>query len=445
MVRYNIAALTNSHVTIKGGGGTGQTIWAVNNTGGDIVQGDKVWINTDLTEQVHSKNIYIDSSDDDPTGFIKNNIYYGPNSMFIWNGADYDTVNFALSYTIFDNTKPYRIENNIVIQMGHNILIDESNQAVIVSYGQSKESTVILNEKYVCSESSSNNLGIREYNIKNGSLVSNDIIYNFDYRYFRYPICFFNKKKLVLSRHSNAKGLRIIDDFTATTPTFTDYPTANSFYCVWFTNEDNIGSYAIGIEADFIINPEQFKLINNTAWTIYKFNADSTLTFPDDLPASLTTWFHIDGVRFTYNTQEGILCAIKASQNRYGAWRLVNGKFVDIPLPEYINPEEGIIEDRFNQAFYISSDLKTLAINATHNRYSYIYQRTDVYRYNTIDGKWYATSPAWRDNNTLTGIATGETNSEGLYEIAVALPDKVSLTFNITPDEDSIEFKGVVA
>lgn len=443
MVQYNIAALTNSHVTIKGGGGTGQTIWAVNNTGGDIVQGDKVWINTDLTEQVHSKNIFRSYQGNVPTGFIKNNIYYGPNSMFIWNGSDYDTVNFASSYTIFGATKPYRIENNIVIQMGQNVLIDESNQAVVVSYGQTNYRTVILNEKYVCSESTSNNLGIREYNIKNGSLVSSDILYNFDYRYFQNPICFFDKKKLVLSRYSNAKGLRIIDDFTSATPTFTDYPTANSFYCVWFTNEDNIGSYAIGVETA-TANPEQFMQINNKAWAIYKFNADGTLTFPDDLPTSLTTWLHVDAVRFTYNTQEGILCAIKSSQNRYGAWKLVNGKFVDIPLPEYINPEGGTIKDTTNQAFYISSDLKTLAINTTHE-YSYTYQRTDVYRYNTIDGKWYATSPAWRDNNTLTGIATGEINSEGLYEIAVALPDKVSLTFNITPDEDSIEFKGVVA
>lgn len=444
MVRYNIAALTNSHVTIKGEGGTGQTIWAVNNTGGDIVQGDKVWINTDLTEQVHSKNIFR-SSRGVPTGFIKNNIYYGPNSMFIWNGSDYDTVNFASSDTIFRDTKPYRIENNIVIQMGQNVLIDESNQAIVVSCGQTDYRPAILNEKYVCSESTEYNLGIREYNIKNGALVSNDIIYNFDPEYFQYPICFFNKKKLVLSRISNAKGLRIFDDFTATTPTFTDYPTTDSFYCVWFTNEDNIGSYAIGVENGVINGSiEQFVSINSKAWTIYKFNADGTLTFPDDLPTSLTTWLHVDNVCFTYNTQEGILCAIRSSQNRYGAWKLVNGKFVDIPLPEYINPEGGSIIDKENQAFYISSDLKTLAINAAHKDF-YTYQRTDVYRYNTIDGKWYATSPAWRDNNTLTGIATGETNSEGLYEIAVALPDKVSLTFNITPDEDSIEFKGVVA
>lgn len=443
MVRYNIAALTNSHVTIKGGG-AGQTIWAVNNTGGNIVQGDKVWINTDLTEQLNSKNIFRNSNGNNPTGFIKNNIYYGPTSMFIWNGSDYDTVNFTSSYLMFEVTKPYRIENNIVIQMGRNALIDESNQAVVVSYGQTSYRTAILNEKYVCSESTSNNLGIREYNIKNGSLVSSDIIYNFDYRYFQYPICFFNKKKLVLSRHSNAKGLRIFDDFTVATPTFTDYPTANSFYCVWFTNEDNIGSYAIGVETDVTNNTEQFVNINRKAWTIYKFNADGTLTFPDDLPTSLTTWLHVGNVCFTYNTQEGILCAIKSSQNRYGAWRLVNGKFVDIPLPEYINPEGGTIEDSNSQAFYISSDLKTLAINTSH-KFTYTYQRTDVYRYNTIDGKWYATSPAWRDNNTLTGVATGETNFEGLYEIAVALPGKVSLTFNITPDEDSIEFKGVVA
>lgn len=441
MVRYNIAALTNSHVTIKGGGGTGQTIWAVNNTGGDIVQGDKVWINTDLTEQVHSKNIFRRDSAR-PTGFIKNNIYYGPNSMFIWNGSDYDTVNFASSDTIFASTKPYRIENNIVIQMGKNVLIDESNQVVDVSYGYN---TMILNEKYVCSVTTQNNLGIREYNIKNGTLVSNDIIYNFSTSDFQHPICFFNKNKLVLSKHSDDTGLRIFDDFTATTPTFTDYPTTNPFYCVWFTNEDNIGSYAIGVEKDVVGgNINQFIAMNNKAWTIYKFNADGTLTFPDDLPTSLTTWLHVDNVCFTYNTQEGILCAIKSSQNRYGAWKLVNGKFVDIPLPEYINPEEGDIKDSVNQAFYISSDLKTLAINTAH-RYTYTYERTDVYRYNTIDGKWYATSPAWRDNNTLTGFATGEINEEGLYEISTALPDKVSLTFNITPDEDSIEFKGVVA
>lgn len=94
----------------------------------------------------------------------------------------------------------------------------------------------------------------------------------------------------------------------------------------------------------------------------------------------------------------------------------------------------------------------SLSADKTLAAYSYRYSRAGatnrIYPYffklETTTGEWFAYNPDKKyviPYQTLTGYTTGKTQ-DGKIEVATVLPPKVSLTVNVTPDPDTFEFTG---
>lgn len=94
----------------------------------------------------------------------------------------------------------------------------------------------------------------------------------------------------------------------------------------------------------------------------------------------------------------------------------------------------------------------SLSADKTLAAYSYRYSRSGatsrIYPYffklETTTGEWFAYNPDKKyviPYQTLTGYTTGKTQ-DGKIEVATVLPPKVSLTVNVTPAPDTFEFTG---
>ena len=101
----------------------------------------------------------------------------------------------------------------------------------------------------------------------------------------------------------------------------------------------------------------------------------------------------------------------------------------------------------------LSSSVPIMAYNKDRTLLAYCYIHANVstgrvypyiFKLETTTGEWFAYNPDKKyviPYQTLTGYTTGKTQ-DGKIEVATVLPPKVSLTVNVTPDPDTFEFTG---
>ena len=94
----------------------------------------------------------------------------------------------------------------------------------------------------------------------------------------------------------------------------------------------------------------------------------------------------------------------------------------------------------------------SLSADKTLAAYTYRYSRAGatnriypyIFKLETTTGEWFAYNPDKKyviPYQTLTGYTTGKTQ-DGKIEVATVLPPKLSLTVNVTPEPDTFEFTG---
>ena len=100
-----------------------------------------------------------------------------------------------------------------------------------------------------------------------------------------------------------------------------------------------------------------------------------------------------------------------------------------------------------------SSSVPIMAYNKDRTLLAYCYIHANVstgrvypyiFKLETTTGEWFAYNPDKKyviPYQTLTGYTTGKTQ-DGKIEVATVLPPKLSLTVNVTPEPDTFEFMG---
>lgn len=100
-----------------------------------------------------------------------------------------------------------------------------------------------------------------------------------------------------------------------------------------------------------------------------------------------------------------------------------------------------------------SSSVPIMAYNKDRTLLAYCYIHANVstsrvypyfFKLETTTGEWFAYNPDKKyviPYQTLTGYTTGKTQN-GKIEVATVLPPKLSLTVNVTPEPDTFEFTG---
>lgn len=423
--------LTNSvNLTIEEASGGGDVVYAVNETGGDLSEGDKVWLNTERSDGLHTQNLANTSKSDAAVIFSNGGLICRGQNRCVWNGQEFVEQPYASSSPFApESCLDFRADG--VFRIGHNARLNKDNSVLTLSKG------FFLNNKYaVVSHDYSSFL--REYDPKTGQVSETDLVDvnggKYGYRKSYYMPDDSLEFSYVYDRDGTRYYVILNNVLDAEAGEKFRYTLNESLRPVWYTDGYNDGSYVI-----CLINANT-ALSANVQTAIYKFSGGE-FKAASDLPESLQNLTYRTGVTILYNDDTKVLTAFDIENAKGYAYKFANGKFIEIPLPP-IALAEPLKTDRLAY-MVVGNDFKTIAVNYAMVNGSSFTGRTDIFELHGRDGKWHATPAAQNSAITLTGFATGKTNAEGDYEVETMLPQKITLTFNVTPEPEILEVKGI--
>lgn len=199
------------------------------------------------------------------------------------------------------------------------------------------------------------------------------------------------------------------------------------------------GDYVFGTDSTNYYRLEEYLTTVNT----YKITADYSLEAVDD---PLFSKMKGQKSAIVYNIETGVL--------QIGFVEDFGAKIYQFDKADKSWTDITPIIDTSALAVPLDNSVVFLSLSAdkTLAAYTYRYSRAGakdrIYPYffklETTTGEWFAYNPDKKyviPYQTLTGYTTGKTQN-GKIEVATVLPPKLSLTVNVTPEPDTFEFTG---
>lgn len=449
MVQISFPALTNAQV-VSGGGGSGQTVTAINNTQNTYSVDDMVFMNyrtANITAQSNIQN-YIQSRKYIP--FLFNNIFYfrdGYNQNNIsmrrrdynvdtntWTDSDVSLMgsgsdSFAYPRNILG-------ENCLCIYANSYNTLSQSSQGVCMYYLNNEIHKILPNGIYYIGRNKAikitqNKISLINYNINNDEIGSTIKEYNLFY-YFC-GVYYDNNKIFILSGNTSLDNCFLIDD-TENTTIIKNYSFGLQGSPAGLTGID-VGDYLI-----FSVGSVQYNLFDTFGtMQIYKFDAEYNLLLADDLPDTLnaltnkmaTCYYDSNSKILTVGTQDEVYAFKFDDITKKFNQIDIGFSIKDLTLP--VNKIDGSY-----YGFQISEDLTMCVIYFkynTNNAYAEIFLINDTKRGWTIVNNPKQLSISGKVNKV---------NNDGTYEVSTVLPKKLTLSISVTPDTDDITVDGAI-
>lgn len=418
-----VQGITNSINIIQQGGSN--LVYAVNDTDTTLSEGDKVWLNVVTNENSYRKTAHSSNRGANYAYSIGHNLYYY-NTRYVWNGRDFVGRDYT-TYSPNSNTMTLNFRPWGVFQSGASTYMLNDGRTIELKNETGVAS--VLNNTYAKQD-----LNIVTYSLETGKIL--ETVGTFPKSTFTKYYMPDNSDSLLVYTQ-NQKTMDIYEDFHNPTEGHRTFTLTEYAYPMWVTNGLSDNSY-------FICNtsgtyPE--RLDNAKPIVIYKLS-NNTLQPATDLPETLQQFMRAANTWATYKDDTKILTIFNGS--RVYAWRATEDGFKEIVNMSVTLTKPFNAPNRMHYA-YFNDDLTGLVLWYNHETSSYVYADVDFNHYNIIDGKWHVTPYAYNNESTLTGWATGVTNEVGEVEVKTVLPPEVTMTFNITPDEDTFTYQGITA
>ena len=423
----NLSNLPTAIESIPSGGG--DTVYAINDTGSTISQGDKVWLNKHNNPSVTGDLYHKNSSNNYTTFIMIGNVPYnftrGNSTLYTYsfsNGAWSDTTvqtNLSGNYTTayFVGTQPViRCINPSNLNYQNDLIINTDGISQTTPAG----SYYIGNDRCV-KWTSNKNYSIVEYDHTTGTEGS--VLGTFTSSQNTYHNVFIDGSVLMLATLvSNACLMEYYDisDLTAITniASVTCPETTTYFY---YATGLNVGDYVFFQSK---ANDNNWQADTAPTLKIYKLGANYALTPANDLPLQLEVLKN-KAVTVKYDSRTKYL-TVGTHDNVYffefdTATKTFSQFLLDITLPT----ETSIYND-YAYTCAISGD-KTNVVVMYRQSTSTNYPTYKLYKLSNADNtEWYAEPYGNFNVATVTGYATGNTQ-DSKYEIATVLPETVQV------------------
>lgn len=441
MVQYNIPALTNSHVVVQGGGGgSGDVVYASNQTGNaTVAANDQVY----LVRQMNFETKLWDVS-----GY---NTFQSNATFFM----DNNLVRYKEVFSYNENTDNWDKTAFSAISVPGKYIIDIIEGKTVYSYYYSRSGSYLSCS--ICDLNTQRQFPNSMVWLGDGlALAINPTsamadIYPYDYETNTVdttgePLITLNmpnaqtstKYRVILAdgkilyAHDN-----VIDVYDRTTYSLirtVQFPNAFMLYVTGF----EAGDYVFGTDATNYYSFDNDLTTVNT----YKIMDDYSLEVVND---PLFSKMKAQKSGIVYNIETGIL--------QIGFVGEVDAKIYQFDKADKSWTDITPIIDTASIQGSLSSSVPIMAYNKDRTLLAYCYIHDNVttgrvypyiFKLETTTGEWFAYNPDKKyviPYQTLTGYTTGKTQ-DGKIEVATLLPQKVSLTVNVTPDPDTFEFYG---
>lgn len=431
--------ITNA-VVLQGGGGGGETVFAVNQTGEEVVAANKqVYLVRQMNFEtklwaVSGYNILPSNS----TFFMDNNLVrykdvfsYNENTDN-WDKTAFSAISVPEDY-IIDIIEGKTVYSYYYIRSGDYLscsICDLNTQR------QFPNSMVWLGDGLALAiNPTSAKVDIYPYDYETNTVDTTGeplIILNMPTAQSntKYRVILADGK--ILYAHDN-----VIDVYDRTTYSLirtVQFPNAFMLYVTGFEP----GDYVFGTDCAY------YYRFNDTLTTVntYKIMDDYSLEAVND---PLFSKMKAQKSGIVYNIETGIL--------QIGFVGEVDAKIYQFDKADKSWTDITPIIDTASIQGSLSSSVPIMAYNKDRTLLAYCYIHANVstgrvypyiFKLETTTGEWFAYNPDKKyviPYQTLTGYTTGKTQ-DGKIEVATVLPPKVSLTVNVTPDPDTFEFTG---
>lgn len=411
---------TNSVVLSAQSGGDGDVLYAVNNTGNELVVGDKVWLNRHLYGDVagaHSS--WGNSYTPYPIPF---NI---GRQMFV----NRTTTLSKLDYNAGTNSWAYRdvcaasYNNVLAVNYIDNMVWMADSDGFSYVFKNSGEyvkvNGVVLSADKVFNRATSR---LETFNPATGEFLSSN---GFRLPAFSTPIMMYlDGNLLYYQKETSNRYIYDVTNYAAPVLLSSPVFSQNNIYAVYMTGIAP-GNYVFCKSA-------YYKEFDCNVFYIYKINENYGFEFATDIPDSLKKMVGVK-CRFSYNHKTKIF--IIGSSSKLLFYKFENGAF-----HEFFVKFSGLPAINSDHAYLarLSDDMLTMAITLQQGSSSIIH----LYRLTPKDDNWYAES--WPSANplSLVGYVTGEQDDDGKYEIKTLMPDVCRYNLTVVPEPDSVEFLG---
>ncbi len=409
---------TNSVVQSSSGGSGADIIYAVNNTGGEIAAGDKVWLNQHILESDTTVRIaWKDRYTPYPTVFnLKSRMFANKTTTLrrlaynaetnSWHSSDVcSMIGSYLSSFYFKDGLVWAYKYD-----GYSYIIKNS--------GEQKEiAGCVLSADKVIDRKTSR---LTTYNPVTGVIESSvgAVLPSFDtsatFAHLDGDLLFYQK---------NTSGNYIYDVSDYANPVLLNtFKFSTEYARAFHMTGVGVGNY---IFTKYMAASEW----DENQFYLYKIVSGYAVELASDVPESLRALIG-KICRFSYNNDTNIFI-IGTGTNLY-FYKFENGAFHEFYVKFGALPNKGVLLAR------LTDDMSTIGI--TYNDGGYY--TTHVYRLQVADDKWYAEDFATAHPLSMVGYVTGKQNEDGLYEIKTLLPEVCRYSLTVVPEPDVIEFKG---
>lgn len=447
--------LTNA--TMSSLNGSGNLLYAVNNTGEDIVSGQKVWLNQHNNIDLTSS--WLSGGYSDFTGGFS--FFFNSDCNFFaakfanmllkftynvdeqtWLSSEMLPIPAQLSYLVaYNNYLPdeKRYYGFYINMSNYNTMASvtiDGNLTVVNTY----DGEIVLSEQWVLRSTETSYV----YNLVD-RIHTERVAIELDYSELKEFICSImyepDGKFFVMTQGYSDKIIRsrqfeiswsgfewIIVSHLEKNPRVENSVTQPMIK--YYTGLD-VGDYFItSATASFSSWEKMYELI------IYQITEEG-LVVPDDLPTELKA---LVGQPCIVRYDKRIQRLYISNATDFYLFEFDGRKFVfdalsfdksSIPLP---------YTGGYN--FGVSDDKTTIAIQAYTSASSGKFQILKLI--DADDCEWYAENYTQVNSYSLSGYATGKIDDKGRYEVQTVLPEEVTYTVTFTPDVDSFELIGGV-
>jgi hypothetical protein len=441
MVQYNIPALTNSHVVVQGGGGgSGDVVYASNQTGNvTVTANDQVY----LVRQTNFETKFWDARKDDSdvrssyTFFMDNDlvrfriVYRYNEGTDTWDKTTFSELNIS----------PYRPIKDVI--EGKTVyaacfINSDASSCIICDLNYQRQfpkATIWIGDGLALSlNTTSSKADIYPYDYETNTVdTSGDplIVLNVPTSpgYTMYRIILTDGK--ILYAHD-----RVIDVYSRADYSLIRTIQFPNIFMIYVTGSEP-GDYIFGTESTRYSNFDSNLMPVNT----YKIMDDYSLEAVND---PLFSKMKAQKSGIIYNIETGILQIgfVGEVDAKIYQFDKIDKSWADItPIVDTTNiPGNGT---DYVPIMAYNNDRTLLAYCGASYPASY---KTYFFKLEITTGEWFAYNPDKKyviPYQTLTGYTTGNTQN-GKIEVATVLPPKVSLTVNVTPDPDTFDIIGAV-
>ena len=407
--------ITNSQNIIQSGGG-GDSVYAVNNTGADITKGQKVWLNKhNLDENVaYQYNAGVSNSNflvkfDNDDNFLIFNTASAANDFYITYDTNAKTWNLEeLSNKPVSITNPRfirYIEDTAYIYSKSTVNNDTSYFTGVVDRDRATAyHGIYLGNGYRVGYKDSKTFFL-EHTGENSEKTTTEIA---GFNGYLTTAFMSGDKIFIMDANGNYKictsSGEVIKELTNTI-------FKNNFPIQFFTGL-NAGDYIFYNTGN---SPNDYAA---TTLNILQFDDVYNIVEPRSISEDLKALIGQQAFVQYYNNFKKL--TVGTATNVY-LFDFSNGTFLNMNVTISLPTESEIHSDGGVYRFFISEDMTSAVITYRRQTSSSVYLASGWYKLKTSSDDWYADTFPQFSANTLTGIATGNADEQGRYEVSTVL------------------------